>query len=131
MTQPRYTLPSLRGFLVLPFYSTATSLSPLQKSVPFVEHFDASDKNYLPVMNVYLCQDNFTEPRRQIYFRQMSAASLFLVYSHLYCAYVPREILLYFFPEYQLPSEFGQASLEELTACSEVSWLFLNFEEIT
>ncbi|ELR48942.1 MORC family CW-type zinc finger protein 1 [Bos mutus] len=31
-----------------------------------------------------------------------------------------REILLYFFPEYQLPSEFGQASLEELTACSEL-----------
>ena len=55
--------------------------------------------NYLPVMNVYLCKDNFTEPRRQIYFWQMRAASLFLVYSHLYCAYLPREILLYFFPE--------------------------------
>ncbi|XDA70983.1 hypothetical protein R6Z07F_001339 [Ovis aries] len=31
-----------------------------------------------------------------------------------------REILLYFFPEYQLPSEFGQTSLEELTASSEL-----------
>ncbi|XP_065769918.1 MORC family CW-type zinc finger protein 1 [Muntiacus reevesi] len=31
-----------------------------------------------------------------------------------------REILLYFFPEYQLPSEFGHTSLEELTASSEL-----------
>ncbi|XP_064351708.1 LOW QUALITY PROTEIN: MORC family CW-type zinc finger protein 1 [Camelus dromedarius] len=31
-----------------------------------------------------------------------------------------REILLYFFPEYQLPSEFGHRSLEELTASSEL-----------
>ncbi|XP_055424094.1 MORC family CW-type zinc finger protein 1 isoform X3 [Bubalus kerabau] len=31
-----------------------------------------------------------------------------------------REILLYFFPEYQLPSEFGHTPLEELTACSEL-----------
>ncbi|XP_043304841.1 MORC family CW-type zinc finger protein 1 isoform X1 [Cervus canadensis] len=31
-----------------------------------------------------------------------------------------REILLYFFPEYQLPSEFGHTSLEELTASFEL-----------
>ncbi|XDB46553.1 hypothetical protein AB1E18_000167 [Capra hircus] len=31
-----------------------------------------------------------------------------------------REILLYFFPEYQLPSEFGHTSLEELTASCEL-----------
>ncbi|KAM9671217.1 MORC family CW-type zinc finger protein 1 [Dama dama] len=31
-----------------------------------------------------------------------------------------REILLYFFPKYQLPSEFGHTSLEELTASSEL-----------
>ncbi|XP_055275368.1 MORC family CW-type zinc finger protein 1 [Moschus berezovskii] len=31
-----------------------------------------------------------------------------------------REILLHFFPEYQLPSEFGHTSLEELTASSEL-----------
>uniref|UniRef100_A0A4W2F5H2 CW-type domain-containing protein n=1 Tax=Bos indicus x Bos taurus TaxID=30522 RepID=A0A4W2F5H2_BOBOX len=36
-----------------------------------------------------------------------------------------REILLYFFPEYQLPSEFGQASLEELTACSEICDVYM------
>lgn len=38
----------------------------------------------------------------------------------LYC----REILLHFFPEYQLPPDFGYTSLEELIASSEVSWLF-------
>ncbi|KAG5215769.1 hypothetical protein JEQ12_001345 [Ovis aries] len=36
-----------------------------------------------------------------------------------------REILLYFFPEYQLPSEFGQTSLEELTASSEIRDVYM------
>lgn len=40
---------------------------------------------------------------------------------------VPREILLYFFPEYQVPSELGHTSLEELIGNSEVSWLFFFF----
>ncbi|XP_043748834.1 MORC family CW-type zinc finger protein 1 isoform X2 [Cervus elaphus] len=36
-----------------------------------------------------------------------------------------REILLYFFPEYQLPSEFGHTSLEELTASFEIRDVYM------
>lgn len=56
-------------------------------------------------------------------FRQVSAASPFPVYHRLCCAHIPREILLYFFPEYQLPSEFGYTSVEELAVSFEVSRL--------
>lgn len=64
-------------------------------------------------------------------FWQVSAASLLPVYHHLRSVHIPREILQYFFPQYQLPSELGYTSVEELAASFEVSQLCWNFEGMT
>lgn len=54
-----------------------------------------------------------------------------LAYHHLCCAHLPREFILNFFPEYQLPSGFGYTSVEDLAASFEVSRLYWNFERMT